>query len=182
MVEEHGNHKQEGQRQGALKPVAIKQSNPTKAVIFIFLLFIIVVTVVFLTQKKVSINWIEDYDEGIKLSQQQGRPALLCFYKEHTRYSSQMWQGMYNRREIKAYVETHFVPILLDVDKQPEAAKLYNVTYYPTHFIKYPGDNKIDGPFLGSHRLFEFIKQVENWENKNSPQKRKQFDKMSPTQ
>jgi len=168
MLKEHNNHKQKRQ---APNNGHKKQQNSTRAVMFICLLFIIVVTIVFLTQKKTSINWIEDYDEGIKLAQQQDKPVLLCFYKKYTRYSSQMWQGIYNRPEVKAYIETHFVPVLIDVDKQPKIAKLYNVTYYPTHFIKFPGDAKTDGPFLGSHRLFEFIKQVEKWKNKNSPQK-----------
>jgi hypothetical protein len=70
-----------------------------------------------------------------------------------------MWRDVYSKPDVKKYVEANFVPILIDVDKQPEIAKRYNVTYYPTHYVEHPNTNQIDGPFIGSSRLFEFIKK-----------------------
>jgi hypothetical protein len=125
----------------------------------IILVFIIFVVIVFLTEHKESIAWIEDYHTGIELAKRQNKPALLCFYKQGTRFSSDMWQDVYSKPNVKKYVEANFVPILIDVDKQPEIAKRFNVTYYPTHYVEYPDTNQIDGPFLGSYRLFDFIKK-----------------------
>lgn len=145
-----------------------KQSRKLWIIILVFILF---VAIVFLTERKESIAWTEDYNTGIKLAKQQNKPALICFFKQGTRFSSDMWQGVYNRPDVKKYVETYFVPILIDVDKQPDIAKRYNITYYPTHYVEYPNSNQTDGPFQGSHRLFEFIKNARNFTKKNnSPQ------------
>jgi hypothetical protein len=145
----------------------------SRALWIVILVFIIFVVVVFLTENKEDPTswWIKDYQVGIELAKRQNKPALLCFFKQGTRFSSDMWQYVYSNPEVRNYVETNFVPILIDVDKQPEIAKRYNVDYYPTHYVIYPNTNQTDGPFLGSHRLFDFIKKPRNFSHKNaSPQ------------
>ena len=112
--------------------------------------------------------WGKDYNAGITLAKQQNKPALLCFFKQGTRFSSDMWQDVYSKPEVKKYVLANFIPILIDVDKQPEIAKRYNVTYYPTHYVEYPDTNQIDGPFIGAHNLFEFIKRPRKFAPKDS--------------
>jgi hypothetical protein len=150
-------------------PAAKKQSRALWAVILAFAIF---VAIVFLTQKKFKeqIDW-KDYQTGIKLARQQNKPALLCFFKEGTRFTSDMWQDVYSKPKVKKYVEANFIPILIDVDKQPELAKRYNVTYYPTHYIEYPDSNQIDGPFIGAYHLFEFIKKPREFTQKESSHK-----------
>jgi hypothetical protein len=133
-----------------------KQSRMLWIIILVFTVFVLIV---FLTEHKEPIAWVEDYHAGVELAKQQNKPVLLCFFKQGTRFSLDMWQDVYSRSDVKKYVEVHFVPILIDVDKQPEIAKRYNVTYYPTHYVECPDTNQIDGPFLGAHRLFEFIKK-----------------------
>jgi hypothetical protein len=142
-----------------------KQSRTLWIVILVFAIFVVTV---FLTQNRKSIAWIEDYNTGIELAKQQNKPALLCFFKQFTHFSSDMWQNVYNNPDVKKYVEAHFVPILIDVDKQPETARRYKVTYYPTHYIENPDTNEIDGPFVGAFHLFEFIKQPRKYAPKNS--------------
>jgi len=149
----------------ALPPTGKKQS---RALWIVILVFFVLVTTVFLTQRRDTINWVEDYEAGIELARQQNKPVLLCFFKQGTRFSSDMWQDVYSKPDVIEYVEANFVPILIDVDKQPEIAKRYNITYYPTHYVEYPKTNQIDGPLLGSFRLFEFIKKTRSFTQKNS--------------
>jgi hypothetical protein len=140
-----------------------------RALWIIILVFIIFVVTVFLTENKEDPTewWNKDYHAGIELAKQQNKPALLCFFKQGTRFSSDMWQDVYSRSDVKKYVEANFIPILIDVDKQPELAKRYNVTYYPTHYVENPNTNQIDGPFIGAYRLFEFIKKPRKFTQKN---------------
>jgi hypothetical protein len=145
--------------------VGKKQSRALWIIILVFIIFIVIV---FLTEYREPIAWIEDYHTGIELAKQQNKPALLCFFKQYTHYSSEMWRNVYNKPSVKKYVEANFVPILIDVDKQPEIAKRYNVTYYPTHYVENPNTNQIDGPFVGSFRLLEFIKQPRKYAPKSS--------------
>jgi hypothetical protein len=148
------------------KPSANKKRS--RALWIVILAFAIFVIIVFLTESREPIAWIEDYHTGIELAKRQNKPALLCFFKQYTHYSSQMWQGIYNKSDVKKYVEANFVPILIDVDKQPEIARRYKVTYYPTHYIENPSTNEIDGPFVGEFRLLEFIKQPRKYVPKSS--------------
>lgn len=149
-------------------PDGKKQSH--RSLWIIILVFTIFVVIVFLTENKGNPAdwWQKDYRTGIELAKQQNKPALICFFKQGTRFTSDMWQDVYSKPEVKKYVEANFVPILIDVDKQPEIAKRYNVTYYPTHYVEYPDSNYIDGPFIGANRLFEFIKKNRNFTQKNS--------------
>lgn len=144
-----------------------KHSRMLWIVILVFIIFIILV---FLTENKGDPTdwWNRDYHAGIELAKRQNKPALLCFFKRGTRFSSDMWQDVYSRSDVKKYVEANFVPILIDVDKQPEIAKRYNVTYYPTHYVEHPNTNQIEGPFIGAHNLFEFIKKPRKFTQKNS--------------
>lgn len=141
-----------------------KQSRSLWILILIFTLFVIIV---FLTQNKEPIDWM-DYHTGIELAKKQNKPALLCFSKQGAPFCADMWQNVYSKSSVKKYVEDNFIPILIDVDKQPDIAKSYNVTYYPTHYVERPDANQIDGPFFGAHRLFNFIKRTRTYTSKDS--------------
>jgi hypothetical protein len=52
-----------------------------------------------------------------------------------------MWANTYASQTSINFIEQNFVPIMVDVDKEPALVKEYKVSYYPTHFIKTP-DNK----------------------------------------
>lgn len=150
-----------------------KQAQPSankklsRALWIVILVFTIFVAIVFLTQNREQIAW-KDYQTGIELAKKQNKPALLCFFKQYTHFSSEMWQSIYNKPDVKKYIEANFIPILIDVDKQPEIARRYNVTYYPTHYVENPDTNEIDGPFVGASRLLEFIKQPRKYTPKDS--------------
>jgi len=153
--------------EGTSSPAGKKQSRSLWIIILVFTIF---VATVFLTENKEDPTawWEKDYHTGIELAKRKNKPALLCFFKQGTRFTSDMWQDVYSRSDVRKYVEANFVPILIDVDKQPEIAKRYNVTYYPTHYVEYPSTNQTDGPFIGANRLFEFIKKSREFTPKNS--------------
>ena len=131
----------------------------------IFLVFMVIVTIVFLTQKKVAINWIDDYQAGIELAKQQNKPLLLVFDK-FTRMSTDMWNNTYNRPEVKEYIETNFVPILIDVDKQPEIAKLNTFNSFPAHYIKQADSDVMFGPRVGYDPPDLFINELKKLHKK----------------
>ncbi len=125
--------------------------------------FIIYATIVFLSQNRDSINWVEDYQSGLKLAREQNKPALLAFYKANARFCWEMTQNTYNNPDVKKYVEENFIPILIDVDKQPEIAKHYSINYYPTHYLKYPDSNKLIGPQMGFEHPGKFIQTLKGF-------------------
>jgi hypothetical protein len=162
MAEQEYNDNQasDGQVPENIQPPTDKKHS--RALWILALVFIIFVGTVFFTQHKGTINWVEDYEAGMKLANQLNKPALLTFYKLHTRFCSDMSQNTYNDPDVIKYVETNFVPIFIDVDKQPEIARLYNIDYYPTHYIKKPDSNELIGPHLGYDVPSVFIRKLED--------------------
>jgi hypothetical protein len=150
-------------------PAGKNQSRSLWIIILVFIPFFLIALFIKYSKGEPTDWWVKDYNAGIALARQQNKPALLCFFKQGTRFTSDMWQDVYSKSEVKKYVLANFIPILIDVDKQPEIAKRYNVTYYPTHYVEYPDANQVDGPFIGANRLFEFIKKPRNFVPKNSP-------------
>ncbi|UCE98666.1 MAG: DUF255 domain-containing protein [Planctomycetota bacterium] len=128
----------------------------------LFVVFFIFVAIIFLAKHRNAIDWVEDYGTGIKMARLQNKPVLLAFYKQHTRFCSDMSQNTYNNPDVIIYVEANFIPILIDVDKQPEIAERYNIDYYPTHYIKPPDSNDLIGPHLGYDTPSVFIRKLKD--------------------
>jgi len=124
---------------GTRKPAPKKKSNFKWILMLVFAALIIRP---FFKAKAPEVAW-QDYETGIKLAQQQNKPILLAFYKAGTRFCRDMWADTYANKNAIKFIEDNFVPIFVDVDKQPDIAKEYNVSYYPTHFIKTPDNKKI---------------------------------------
>ena len=132
----------------------------SRALWVLFLAFFVLVAIVFLTQHRDTIDWIEDYEAGIKLAKQQNKPVLLAFYKQDNSYYFEVMQTTYNNPDVIEYLEANFIPILIYADKQPEIAKRYNINDYPTHYIKQPNSNQLVGPYVGYDTARTFRKQL----------------------
>jgi hypothetical protein len=139
---------------------AVRKQYP--AILILFLVFLGLVLLVFLTQHKETIKWVEDYDAGIRLAKQQNKPVLLAFYKANARFCEVISQDVYTNPRVIKYVEQNFVPIFIDVDKQPDIANRYHVDYYPTHYVKRPDNDELFGPILGPARPAVFIDRLES--------------------
>ncbi|MHC4738223.1 MAG: hypothetical protein ACYS9Y_04880 [Planctomycetota bacterium] len=127
---------------------------PYRTLGIIFLLFFGFIAIVFLTQYSDTINWVEDYHAGVETAKQQKKPIFLAFYKSYIPINT--LDGIYSNQIIKEFIEARFVPILIDASKHPEIAKLYNVSLYPTHYIKQPDSNEAFGP-IGYRPPLDFI-------------------------
>jgi hypothetical protein len=157
--EEFENHAVSDQ-QGENTPVST-EAKSSRQLLMLFLVFFCLVVAVFLFRSdESSINWLKDYQAGIKMAKQKNKPVLLAFIKQQHRFSSDMQRNSYNNPEVIKYVEANFIPILIDVDKQPEIAKKYKVGYYPTHYVKPPDSDELFGPRLGYDPPQLFIKEL----------------------
>jgi hypothetical protein len=134
---------------------------PSRQLLVLFLIFAAFITMVFLAQREDKIDWIEDYEAGLKLARQQNKPVLLAFYKKFTQYCSNMEQDTLKDPQVISFIETTFVPVMIDVDKQPKIAEQYNVGYYPTHYIRDPHSDRRVGPHIGYDIPSKFIEKIE---------------------
>ena len=134
-----------------------KKFNP---LLIMILIFIALVVVVFITQNKASINWLEDYKTAVELAEKQNKPLLLAFYKPNAPMCTRTFNDTYKSPKVKEFVESNFVPVLINVDKHPKLADTYKVSYYPTHFVKDVKSNKLSDPRLGYDPPGSFIEVV----------------------
>lgn len=160
---------EQGLKDGSSSSAKRKHWRP---LLVLFLAFVGIVTLVFLTRTKEAIDWVQDYEEGLRQARQQGKPVLLAFYRSHTRFCSLMTQNTYNDPVVKKYVEQNFIPIFIDVDKQPIIAQRYDIQYYPTHYVKHPDSDNLVGPHMGYDVPQEFIKILQGFlEKLNAPER-----------
>jgi hypothetical protein len=115
---------------------------------------------VFLAQREDKIDWIEDYEAGLELARQQNKPVLIAFYKKFTQYCSNMEQDTLKDPRVIDFIETTFVPVMIDVDKQPKIAEQYDVGYYPTHYIRDPHSDRRVGPHISYDVPSVFMRKI----------------------
>jgi len=163
------NHNASAQQAPKNVPSSVRKKS-SRALWLISLVFFAFVITVFLTQHEDTIDWIEDYDAGIRLAKQQNKPILLAFYKKFAGFTEDTMRYTYTDPKVIEYVEAGFVPILIDVLEQPEIAERYSINYYPTHYIKHPDSDEVFGPLLGYDPPALFIKKLENlFKEMNAP-------------
>ncbi len=139
-----------------------KSKPKNRTLLIIVLVFAAFWTVVLLTQKKESINWVEDYEAGVELAEQENKPLLLVFYKPNAPMYNDAANNTYNNPQVKEYVESNFVPILINVVDRPDLAKKFRIDYCPTHYVKGPDNDTLFGPRLGWDPPDLFITEMQN--------------------
>ncbi len=142
----------------ATTPPTQKRSN--RPLFVILGIFVALVITVFLTQKKVSINWVTNYDAAVEIARQQNKPMLLAFYRPNEPMVTDTFNNTYNDPAVKQFVEANFVPVLINVDDHSDLARKFKIDYYPTHYVKHPDSDKLFGPRLGWDPPELFIKEM----------------------
>jgi len=133
-----------------------------RPLLVLFAVFTVFVGVVFLTQDKGTIEWL-DYEAGVKLAKEKDKPILLAVFKRLTKFCELMVNNTYNNPKVKEFVEDNFVPILIDVDLEPEIAEKYDMNYYPVHYVMDPNLTLQIGPQMGYEGSHTFIERLERF-------------------
>ncbi len=156
MTDENNNITQNPESQSLVQ----NRKDSKKPLFFITLIFIALIVLVFTTQKKEQIAWIEDYEKGIELAIKTNKPLLLVFYQPNAPMFVGAQNTTYNNPDVKKYVEANFIPVLINVVNRPDLARKFNISYYPTHYVKHPDSDKLFGPRLGGDPPSLFIEEM----------------------
>ncbi len=138
------------------------KSLKSKPLLIMVVTFAVFWVIVFMTQNKESISWVKDYEEAVKLAGEQNKPLLLLFYKPNAKYYVAASNDTYKNPEAKKFVESVFVPVLINVEERKDLAKVYNINYYPTIYVKEPDSEEKFGPRLGYDPPGLFIREMTN--------------------
>lgn len=82
-------------------------------------------------EEATSISWLS-YRQGREQASQTGKMLLINFTADWCRYCRKMKKETYTEPEVIAYVSEHFVPVMVDTQKERQIATEYYVRGLPT--------------------------------------------------
>jgi thioredoxin 1 len=99
-----------------------------------------------------QIKWYS-YDEGVALGQKEGKKVFLHFYADWCHFCAEMKKNTFTNKEVIGYLNQHFVPILVNADKEQKIAGNYFVRGLPATFFLTIEGNKIQLPIEESRNM-----------------------------
>jgi len=78
-----------------------------------------------------AIQWL-NYGQGLDLASESGKAVFINFTADWCRYCKKMKKETYADPEVIAYVNEHYVPIMVDTTKEKNIAARYSVRGLPT--------------------------------------------------
>lgn len=109
-----------------------------------------------------QIEWFTDLYEAHQVSIQTGRPMMIVFGAEWCHYCKQLESQTLSQPQMIAYVNQHFVPVHLDMDKDrdKEVARILEVKPLPCTVVLSPQADLL-GKILGYYDVPSFRMHLE---------------------
>jgi len=137
-------------------------SRRTRIIVFIVLLVGVPIVTKSFTGGP-GVVWIEDFQEGIQLAQQEKKPILLSFHASWCGPCRDMKRSTYKSPEVISLVEEYYVPILMDIERDDQIAAKYNVYSIPVYFLC-SSDGTPNSSFLGYYGAEDFLAEISSKE------------------
>jgi len=84
--------------------------------------------------KPVPIDWIEDFDKGLALARQQGKPVVLFLYSDGCPYCHQMENKVFPDPSLEQF-RSSFVWLKINSEKQTEYGERFKQQGYPLTLV-----------------------------------------------
>ena len=103
-----------------------------------------------------SIAWIDSLEKARERAIKEKKPILVDFYAAWCGPCQLMLKTTYKDKTVAARAKK-FIPVLINVDKQPQVAEKYGISAIPT-VVFLDGEGKILMDESGYHSASEFLK------------------------
>jgi len=84
-----------------------------------------------------GVHWLT-YEQGLEKQRELKKPMLIFFHLPYCYRCKNMERKVYKNSEIISYINQHFIPVEVDLDKEKQTAKLFETDYTPTHVFIAP--------------------------------------------
>ena len=108
-----------------------------------------------------EIKW-RSYQEGLVVSKAEKKKVFLHFYADWCFYCGKMSKETFQNPEVVSYLNSNFISVRVNTDKEPETAMTYGVTGLPsTWFLTRMGEaiGAVPG-FIPPDTLLTMLKEV----------------------
>jgi protein disulfide-isomerase len=89
-----------------------------------------------------TIAWVEDYQQGIQLANETGKPAMVFFTADWCPPCRELKRNVFSSSEV-VEASRRLINIYVDADKSPETLRANFVNEIPTIFFIAPQGDKI---------------------------------------
>ena len=89
-----------------------------------------------------GVHWFT-YQQGLEKQRKLKKPMLLLFHLSYCYRCKNMERKVYEDSKVINFVNQHFIPVVVDLDKQKQTAKLFEVNYTPTHIFIAPDGSTV---------------------------------------
>lgn len=109
-----------------------------------------------------SITWYR-YKEGMELGKKDQKKVFLYFYSDWCRYCKDMEKITFKDRAVIDLLNSGFIPVKVNTDKEKGAANEYNVSGLPSNwFITEKGENISNLPgYIPPSKLIFILKYIQ---------------------
>lgn len=89
------------------------------------------------TAADTGVHWLT-YEQGLEKQKELNKPMLLLFHLSYCYRCKAMERKVYKDPKVIQFINEHFIPVEVDLDKEKPTAKLFEVDYTPTHIFIAP--------------------------------------------
>lgn len=107
-----------------------------------------------------KIDWVEDYNTGVALAAQSGKPIMLYFTADWCPPCKELQKNVFSREDV-VLASRQLINIYLDVDKDRATMEAYKVRSIPIIFFL-DSTAEIVSTILGDRSAKEFLKHMKN--------------------
>ncbi len=108
-----------------------------------------------------GVHWLT-YQQGLEKQRELKKPMLLLFHLSYCYRCKNMERKVYEDSKVINFVNQHFIPVVVDLDKQKQTAKLFEVNYTPTHIFIAPDGSTVlrEKDVIAKSRFERMLKYV----------------------
>jgi thioredoxin-related protein len=107
-----------------------------------------------------GVAWFHDLYEAHKVSAATGKPMLIIFGAGWCHYCRELDSKTLTNPQLAAYIETNFIPVHLDADRDKRVAEILKAKPIPCTVVLSPDANLV-AKFLGYEEVQPYFAQLE---------------------
>jgi len=100
---------------------------------------IIVLLLITLGLNASEITWLESYTKAAEVAKEEDKPMLLFINRPDCGACQMMKEVVFKDKTIYTYINEHFIPVSLDINKNDVPESLQSEMTPTFHFVKYDG-------------------------------------------
>ncbi|WP_135823901.1 thioredoxin domain-containing protein [Halorussus ruber] len=118
--------------------------------------------------EETKVEWREWGDEAFAEAREADKPVLLSLSATWCSWCHEMDREAYSNPMVAANVNDSFVPVRVDIDRQPRVRERYNVGGFPSNVFCTPGGDLLTGAtYLGIDGMRQVVQRVRDlWTHK----------------